>query len=568
MSALDDLGTILRRLDGLPADALESETLEFKQWNPEPAAKSSQLREVRENVVCLANSQGGLLVIGVADRKRTRREAIQGVPNLSTDELRKAVYDGTEPHILVEVDERVEPEGRILVVRVPRGMPPHSTSEGVTKIRVGKECKPLTGSQLARLLMTRPGQDLTAEPAPNASGSDLDPAQIEALRRTVAAESATPELARLPQVAFLETLGLTRGHDISLAGIILLGRASAIARWAAWHEVVFLRFRSRTKYDVRHDLKGPLLAVLDSLKQLLEAHVRIETIEAGGFTERTVPAVSWWVVREAVLNALVHRDYFLREPIQVELHPSRLEVTSPGGFIGGVTPENILRHPPVRRNPLLATVLQTAGLVNRAGVGVDRIFDDLLRLGKAPPRYSGDESHVRLSISTATQPAFARFVADETRSNRLLDLDDLLLLRAVADRGVLDRWAAAERLQLGEDDAAGHLARLRERGYLVVQGRGRGASYRLKRDLSNLLRGQAATEGDEPFDHASVRLQVEALLHQRGRLSNAEVRAISGFTRAEVTRLMKQLVDAGKAQLQGERRGAHYVPGSALLRKK
>lgn len=63
-----------------------------------------------------------------------------------------------------------------------------------------------------------------------------------------------------------------------------------------------------------------------------------------------MPEVTWWVAREAILNALVHRDYFLRQSVMVELHPDRVMVVSPGGFFGGVDPRNILHHPPVRRN--------------------------------------------------------------------------------------------------------------------------------------------------------------------------------------------------------------------------
>jgi ATP-dependent DNA helicase RecG len=121
--------------------------------------------------------------------------------------------------------------------------------------------------------------------------------------------------------------------------------------------VVFLRFKKQTRYDVQHNLKGPLLAVLVALRRILDAHLMVASLEAGGFAQLSIPDMSWWVARKAVLNALVHRDYFLRQSVHIELHPHRLEVSSPGGFVGGVTPENVLCHPPVRRNPLLAEVL-------------------------------------------------------------------------------------------------------------------------------------------------------------------------------------------------------------------
>jgi ATP-dependent DNA helicase RecG len=526
------------------------------------------MREVREAVVCLANAHGGTIILGVSDKKRTRREAIHGVGPLDTQDLRRRIYDGTEPRILVEIEELVEPEGRLLLVRVPRGMPPHTTTEGVGRIRVGKECKPLTGSALSRLMFAGGQRDLTAETVPGATLSDLDPEQIGLLQRTIQAEGGSPGLTAISPDELLSNLELAQEGEVTLAALLLLGHGPAIARWVPQHEVVFLRFKSATQYDVRHDFKGPLLVTLQALERMLTAHMRITNLDTEGFGQLTIPDVTWWAAREAILNALVHRDYFLRQSVYVELHRDRLVVTSPGGFMGGVTPENVLRHPPARRNPLLASALQSVGLVNRAGLGVDRIYEELLRLGKGMPGYEADESMVRLTLPTRTHPAFARFVATETREGRRLDLDELIALRVVTERGFLDRWTAAQRLQLSEEEAAARLVSLRERGYLAPQGRGRGTTYRLARHLSDILRGHAETDRELPLDSEAVRLRVEAILGERGTLTNAEVRRLSGFSRTEVLRLLRSMTAQGIAALQGRGRAAHYVPGPRIASAK
>jgi len=564
MNALSEIRSLLRRLDGEPADAIESETLECKPWEPHPGAFQSQLREVREAVVCLANARGGTIILGVADGKRTRREAIQGVGPLDANDLRRRIYDGTEPRILVDIEELIEPEGRLLLIRVPRGMPPHTTTDGVGKIRVGKECKPLTGSDLSRLLFAGGQRDLTAETLPGATLADLDPDQIKLLQRTIETEGGSEGLVGLSPEELLRNLELVRDGEVTLAAVLLLGRSPALARWAPQHEVVFLRFKTQTRYDVQRNLKGPLLAVLDALRRILDAHLRLASLEAGGFGQLSIPDLTWWAAREAVLNALVHRDYFLRQSVHIELHRDRLEVSSPGGFIGGVTPQNVLRHPPVRRNPLLASVLQAVGLVNRAGLGVDRIWEELLRLGKGMPRYDADESLVRLTLPTRAHPAFARFVAEETREGRKLDLDDLILLRALTDRGILDRWSAADRLQLPEEESAARLVSLRERGYVTAHGRGRGTAYRLSRHFSDLLRGPGETDRDLPLEDEAVRLRIQAILAERGRLTNAEARRISGYSRNEVLRLLRSLSEEGLVVLHGRGRAAHYTPGPKL----
>lgn len=558
----------LQRLDGAAADDIESETFECKPWDPNPRAIDSQMRELREAVVGFANSQGGVVVLGIADRKRTRREAVQGVGDLDANNLRRKIYDGTEPHVLADVEELIEPEGRLLLIHVPKGIPPHTTSEGVAKIRIGKETKPLTGSQLSQILFTGGQKDLSAQVLPDSSLADLDPDEIKRLRRIVETEGVNPDLARVADDAeFLSNLELIEDGKLTLAAVLLLGKATALARWAPQHEVIFIRFKTATEYDVRKDFKGPIFAVLEAVERALEDRAKLTAVGVASFGEISVPDLTWKAAREALLNALVHRDYFLRQSIHVNLYGDRLEISSPGGFIGGVTAKNILRHPPVRRNPLLAGALQKAGLVNRAGMGVDRIFEELLRLGKRVPFYHSDESHVRLVLPTTTNAGFARFVAEETRADRRLELDDLICLRALSIRGHLDRWSASEELQTPEDEAAELLASLRSRGYLLSQGRGRGTSYHLIRRLSDFLRGQDATDHDLPLDDEAVRLRVQTVLEERKKLTNTEVRRISGYNRLEAMRLMRHLIDEGHAKLVGKGRGAHYVPGTKRGRK-
>jgi len=560
----DEIRQLLKRLDGEPADALEDEDLEFKPWDDDPR---SLIRTLRELAVCFANRRGGTIVLGVRDRLRTRGDAIEGAGRYDVGSLRRGIYDGTDPHILADIEELVEPEGQLVLVHIPPGMPPHTTSDGVARIRVGKECRPLTGRAFAQLLASGGQTDLTAQVIPGASEGDLDPSQVAELRRVIRREAQSAELATLDDLALLSALGLIMPDGVTFTGLLLVGTGESISRYVPQHEVTFLRYRSATRYDQRTDLRGPLLAVLNAVEQLVSVHNRVNVVQEEGFGQFEFPDLSWEVAREAVLNAVTHRDYFLRQGVQVALYRDRLEVDSPGGFVGGITPENVLRHPPIHRNELLARALQSIGLVNRVGIGVDRIYSGLLRLGKDVPRYTADEAHVRLSIPLQTHEAFALFVASEERRGHELELDELLLLRELLRTSALDRWSAAQVLQLPEESAADKLMGLREAGYVIVRGRGRGTAYTLTRNLAERLRGKAAVDAEAPFETEAVRLRVLELLRQRGALTNAQVRRFSGFNRTQVYRLLKRLEAEGKIKFEGRGRGAHIVSAKATTQE-
>ena len=169
----------------------------------------------------------------------------------------------------------------------------------------------------------------------------------------IRAEDANPELNGLGDAELLNALGLAEGQHVNIAAILLLGHKSVLARYIPQHELTIARFREPTEYDFRRDIRDPLLKTVDAVRQVIESNIRITTIQTSGFHHFEIPDMSWVVIRESVLNALIHRDYFISGSIQVFLRPDRVEVTSPGGFVGDVSPENVLRHAPVRRNHLL-----------------------------------------------------------------------------------------------------------------------------------------------------------------------------------------------------------------------
>ena len=555
MQKLLDPRELLQRLEGATAASLESETLEFKRWNGD--AKSMR-RKVRESVVALANQSGGYLVLGIEDQV-AGRAAISGVPDIDLGDLVRGIHDGTDPGIIVEAEALDEPEGRVVILRVPRGIPPHTTREGVAKIRIGSESKPLTGHALAELMNRARKRDFTAEPPAEAGPGDLDPAEIERMRSALAQRETPRHIAAMSDDDLLRELDLARDGTVTRAAVLLLGTRDALRRTMPGHEVIVSRRASRTDYDYRENLRLPLLALLDEARRFIEANISLTVIQPPGFQELEISNLSWRTAREGLLNALAHRDYFLSQSIHVDLLPDRLEITSPGGFVEGVTPENVLWHPSARRNPLLAEALEKIGLVNRSGFGVKRIYEETLSDGKDLPQYEAGLSFVKLTLPTSINQAFARLAGGARQSGAPLAIEELILLRGIARNGALTRRSAAELLPLSEEQTAERLPTLRERGFLDASGRGRGTAYRFAPPFAELNPERGGAAAPAGARREERRLILEALREQ-GRLANADIRALTGLSRSQVLQVMGELRREGKAEVRGRRRGAHYVP--------
>ena len=149
---------LLDELDFVPADELEDQRLDFKEWNLRSMSDAVNL--MIEMAVCMANGEGGTVAFGVNDKVIGRDKAILGVPpEVDINRLKKAVYDSTDPKITPVFEElRVEEgTGRLLIMQIYGGLQPYTDTSGKGKVRVGKDCQPLTGT-LRRRIMVETGE--------------------------------------------------------------------------------------------------------------------------------------------------------------------------------------------------------------------------------------------------------------------------------------------------------------------------------------------------------------------------------------------------------------------------
>ncbi|MDD2482456.1 MAG: ATP-binding protein, partial [Lutispora sp.] len=153
MKSNSEIIETVNNLDNCIADDLESQDLDFKEWNEKSINDSVNL--VVKMAVCMANGGGGTVVFGIRDRVKGKANAIVGVPSIiNIGMLQKTVYDRTDPHItpVFEWLDFNEYKARIILMKVFPGMPPYTESNGAATIRIGKECVPMTGTLRRQML--------------------------------------------------------------------------------------------------------------------------------------------------------------------------------------------------------------------------------------------------------------------------------------------------------------------------------------------------------------------------------------------------------------------------------
>lgn len=443
-------------------------------------------------------------------------------------------------------------------------------------------------------------EDFSARPL-NRGPEAADRLEMERLRRSIAVREPDSPMLQLPDDELLCRLGLiqpTNGRRLTVAGLLLVGREELLRSDLPGYEAVYLRMSSDTEYDRRLDSRRPLLALVEQLAAAIEPHNRIFTLKAGLF-HFEIPDFPEEVYREALLNALVHRDYTRTAPVYLRHYPDRLEISSPGGFYGGVTPGNLLGHEPVARNRLLAEVLQRLRLVERAGMGVRRMYHVMLSFGKEPPVWEADTDYVRVTLRSgrteapvAVQPkapggketasaahprsrraspvrsaagideTFARFIADEGRSGRQLTLHDLLVLNWLKRNREIGLSDVERLLQRGEDEAREALNSMALRGLIEPFGRKGGRVYRLSKRLYSRLSTCVSytlfRRAEAAYAENAIMAYLDEMPRDRQYVTNEIVRTLLRVSPDQARYVLSRLVGKKRLQMRGRGRATRY----------
>src|SRR5690625_3130339 len=279
-----------------------------------------------------------------------------------------------------------------------------------------------------------------------------------------------------------------------------------------------------------------------------------------------IPKVDMSAFREAVANALVHRDYHRLGAVHIRLDDYGLTLSNPGGLVEGVTLNNLLTTEPRPRNPLLADAMKRIGVVERSGRGVDKIYRGMLRFGRPEPDYSDTNLHsvvVRLATVEADE-AFLRLVIEqEKQRNGLLPMDSLIVLAALREQKRLGAEELAQSIQRNLARTKSTLEQLVEAGLVDAHGTSRSRTYTLSAAVYRESGEEIAYTRQAGFTDLQHEQMVLAHVNHHGRIQRSQVMELCRLNRGQAYRLLSKLKEEGKLEQQGEKRGAYYTLGAA-----
>ena len=516
----------------------ESMTVEFKQ-------QLQRASRLQEPMVAFANSRGGTIFVGISDRRPRQILGVAWGQDL-VEQVQEAARS-TQPPLQVEVERWLVDDRDVASIQVrtlTRGWV--QTSDGRLLVRAGPSNRALVGEELLRFVRERAADPFEDEPVPGIGLDDLQPALVRQYVR------ARMRRSRVGHPAAARDLGLLAADGrVRLATVLMFGKdpQDRNRRFG----IVVSRFEGSAdgtaRLRDRRELIGPLPLLVAQADLQIYDELRRDAV-VRGLVREEVPAYPPVALREALVNAVGHRDYSLRgAAVEVRLYDDAVEVESPGTLAGYVTVEN-LREAQYSRNKRIMDALQRLGLVEEAGQGIDRMIAEMEDALLDPPEFEERSASFVVRLRGGSVFAAEDRLWISQFAPLQLEADAKVALVFARRMGTITNEQLRRLRPLDREASRETLQELVARGLLEAFGRGRGTGYRLSA-LAMEARS-TATLGEQ---------LIAVLNHARrtGVVVNAEVRGLLGVGAPEARTILEALVLRGLLQPEGERRGRRYL---------
>ena len=517
----------------------EGQNLEFKN------GKDFTADDIAEYATGFFNAQMGdsRLVIGVEDPMPRDVCGISTFRNIRQAE--QSVEDQIGIHVPLEEYGHEAQDGRkrVLIAHCPGGTGYAAIRhKGRYRIRRGDSLVDMTDAEVLDRLSAFSVPDYSARPV-EATFADLDHEMINSYMaecsRKIRIGTESPE-------AFLHNTRLMSEGYATLAAVILFGTKETVCRLVPASEISYVYSPDEHEEDkatIKHDHQQGMWGYLDELWKIIDDK-NPDMFYQHKFARPSIRTFDEYSVREAVINAITHRDYAYYGHILVKQFRYSIEISSPGGFVRGVDADNIINNSQPR-NDLLAQAFQNTGRVERTGYGVGKMFDIAMAQGKPLPDFSNStSSRVRLKLAGEfIHTKLVEYIRHAPNmSGYKLSVDEYRALGAIA---------------LGEsvpDDCKHARRQLLDDGIIKSSGTGKAAVYSLAVDTYNpteLFNGE-----QETVTQLLEKLVAEG---QDGIAISVLIEAVGNKSEKQVRRLLNAMRRDGLVRNKGRGRSSRWI---------
>jgi ATP-dependent DNA helicase RecG len=360
-----------------------------------------------ETMVAFANTDGGTIFIGLNEQGRV-------VDYMMDEEVESKLAQALvmcRPPVVTTWEQCELPGGTVVALKIARSPELHALADGRVLTRVGTKNAPLGGEAIRHLAATKSSGDFESESVAGATLVDLDKDVLDEYMRHRTERGSRPIKDTL-QDHLVEIGAMLEDGTPTVAGILLFGKHPQA--FLPQSGVIFVKFLSTEPrgrdglagYGRRVEIEGPLVRIIERAWNLVTEEMRVEAVVTG-LKREEVPEYPPFAVREAVVNAVCHRDYRLSgRRVEIRMYEDRLEVISPGGLPGYITLDNIVEEH-FSRNPRMVAGLFQWGYIEELGLGIDRMIEEMLENGHPAPDFEAKPYSftVRLDNTLERKPA-------------------------------------------------------------------------------------------------------------------------------------------------------------------
>lgn len=535
----------------------ESINTEFKSWNKVSDMKK-RINLAVDELIAFANNKGGTLYFGVEDNGEVT--GCEG--NYDLQNIIESIYEKTRPSIFVDPEE-IEYNGKkVIALTVASDGITHATTDGRCLKRLGKNSKPFYPDEMSNRYSEIQSSDFSGRILSDSTEDDINKLEVYKLKEKLKARNPESTLADMDDIAFLRDLALVKSDSgnikLTVAGLLFVGKEQAINRLLPQAEVIYLHYSESNleEYDARLDMKAPIISVIDRLSEKIQDSNRIVNVQVGLFRLEIVDFPEK-VFQEALLNALSHRDYQSQGAVYVKHYPDKIVIENPGAFLDGITENNIITHPSVPRNKLIAETLQHLKYVQRTGQGVDIIFREMISSGKPFPEYKSYNDAVSLTIYSAIDDIdFVKFIANEENGlSRSFSLSELMILRYLKDNRKITMSEAESLIQEARDQAQNACNNLKRYGLIELSGN----EYMLTAKIYDELKNSVDYTKDKAIQYIKAREMILEYIRDRGFINNELVRELCGFSQKQARIILQRMRKENLIELSEKGRYAKYI---------